>query len=342
MLILPLVNGFHNGLRAVLRRSWQRIARSYAPQWLSQRFALRIAKQFAADYSFLHSSMAFTKVCTLYCSADSSRLLVLMLVNGFHDRLGAVLLSSWQRIACSYTRQLLLRFARRIEQWMAAHCKYFHSSMAFTTVCVPHCSADGRALLILSFGIGFHGLRTVFLSGWQRIAHTSTRYWLLRRFARTFVMQLAVDCLFIRSSKPSTTVCAPYCSADGNGLLILPLLNVFHTSLHAVLLSVWQWIACSYTRQRLSRVAPHFSQQMAAHCLCFYSAWACMVCMPYCSADGSAVLILPCVNGFHTSLRPISLLLTVVYDFSDVSRAVLLDGLHNILIVGVAISSACR
>jgi len=179
LLILPLVNGFHNGLLAVLLRSWQRIARSYAPQWLSQRFAPRIVKQLVADYSFLHSSTAFTKVCTPYCSADSSGLLVLMLVNGFHDCLGALLLSSWQQIARSYARQLLLRFARRIEQWMAVHCKYFHSSMAFTTVCVLHCSADGRALLILSFGIGSHGLRAVFLSGWQRIAHTSTRYRLL-------------------------------------------------------------------------------------------------------------------------------------------------------------------
>ena len=342
MLILLLINGFHNGLRAVLLRSWQRIARSYAPQWLSQRFAPRIAKQLAADYSFLHSSTAFTKVCTPYCSADSSGLLVLMLVNGFYDHLGAVLLSSWQRIARSYARQLLLRFAQRIEQWMAAHCKYFHSSMAFTTVCAPHCSADGRALLILSFGIGFHGLRAIFLSGWQRIAHTSTRYRLLRRFARTFVMQLAADCSFIRSSKPSTTVCAPYCLADGNGLLILPIVNVFHASLRAVLLSGWQRIARSYTRQWLSRVAPHFSQRMAAHCSSFHSAWACTVCMLYCSADGSTVLILPYVNGFHNGLRPISLILTVVYDFSDISRAVLLDGLHNILTVGVALSSACR
>jgi len=265
-----------------------------------------------------------------------------MLVNGFYDHLGAVLLSSWQRIARSYARQLLLRFAQRIEQWMAAHCKYFHSSMAFTTVCAPHCSADGRALLILSFGIGFHGLRAIFLSGWQRIAHTSTRYRLLRRFARTFVMQLAADCSFIRSSKPSTTLCAPYCLADGNGLLILPIVNVFHASLRAVLLSGWQRIARSYTRQWLSRVAPHFSQRMAAHCSSFHSAWACTVCMLYCSADGSTVLILPYVNGFHNGLRPISLILTVVYDFSDISRAVLLDGLHNILTVGVALSSACR
>jgi len=342
LLILPLVNGFHNGLRAVLLRSWQRIARSYAPQWLSQRCAPRISKQLAADYSFLHSSTAFTKVYTPYCSADSSGLLVLILVNGFHDRLDAVLLNSWQRIARSYVRQLLLRFAQRIEPWMAAHCKYFHSSMAFTTVCAPHCSVDGRALLILSFGIGFHGLRTVFLRGWQRIAHTSTCYRLLRRFARTFVMQLSADCSFIPLSKPSTTVCAPYCSADGNGLLILPLVNVFHASLRAVLLSGWQRIARSYTRQLLSRVAPHFTQRMAAHCSCFHLAWACMVCMPYCSVDGSAVLILPCINGFHNGLCPISLILTVVYDFSDVSCAVLLDGLQNILTVGVALSSACR
>jgi len=64
--------------------------------------------------------------------------------------------------------------------------------------------------------------------------------------------------------------------------------------------------------------------------------------MPYCSADGSVALILPYVNGFHNGLRPISLILTVVYDFSDISRGVLLDGLNNIVMVGVPLSSACR
>jgi len=42
LLILMLVNGFSNGLRAVLLSGWQRIAHTSACQWLSQQFAHRI------------------------------------------------------------------------------------------------------------------------------------------------------------------------------------------------------------------------------------------------------------------------------------------------------------
>jgi len=52
------------------------------------------------------------------------------------------------------------------------------------------------------------------------------------------------------------TVCAPYCSVDGSGLLIPSLVNGFPT-----------------------------------------------VGVPYCSADGSGLLIHPLVNGFHDGLR---------------------------------------
>jgi len=154
----------------------------------------------AAHCSFFLPSMAFTTVCALYCSADGSGLLILPLVTGFHDGLRAVLLSGWQRIAHSSTRQrfsqrivrriaqrmarriahsfshqrLSRRFARRIAQQMAADCSYLHSSTAFPTVRAPYCSADGGGLLIFPLVNGSSdGLRAVLLSGRQRIAHSS-------------------------------------------------------------------------------------------------------------------------------------------------------------------------
>jgi len=51
--------------------------------------------------------MAFT-VYILFCFADDWGLLILPLVNGFHDGLRAVLISGWWRIAPSVkTRKML-------------------------------------------------------------------------------------------------------------------------------------------------------------------------------------------------------------------------------------------
>jgi len=192
-LILSLVNGFHDGLRAVLLSGWQRIAHTSARQRLSRRFARRIAQQMAADCSFFLSSTALTTVCAPYCSADGSALPILPLVNGFSDGFRAVLLSGWQRIAHSFSRQRLSRrFSRRIAQQMAAYCSFFHSSTAFATVCAPYCPADGIGLLILALVNGFHdGLRAVFLSGWRRIAHSFSRQRLSRRFSRRIARRIA-------------------------------------------------------------------------------------------------------------------------------------------------------
>jgi len=142
LLILSLVNGFHDGLRAVLLSGWQRIAHSSARQRLSQRFARRIAQRMAADCPFFHSSPAFTTVCALYCPVDGSGLLILALVDGFHDGLRVVFLSGWRRIAHSFSRQRLSRrFSRHIAPRSAADCSFFRSS-TFTTVCAPYCSSD--------------------------------------------------------------------------------------------------------------------------------------------------------------------------------------------------------
>jgi len=48
--------------------------------------------------------------------------------------------------------------------------------MAFATIRAPYCAADGSGLLIPPLVNGFpDGVRTVVLSEWQRIAHSSAR-----------------------------------------------------------------------------------------------------------------------------------------------------------------------
>jgi len=203
LLILPLVNGFHDGLRAVLLSGWQWIAHTSARQRLSRRIARRIAPRMAAHWSFIRLSTAFPTVCAPYCSADGSALLILPLVKDFHDGLRAVLLSGWQRIGHSSTRQQLFRrFARRNAQRMTADCSYFCLSKSFTMDCALFSSAEGRALLILQFVKGFHdGLRAVLRSGLQHIAHTSARQRLSQRFACRIAQRMAADCSFFRSQQ---------------------------------------------------------------------------------------------------------------------------------------------
>jgi len=242
---------------------------------------------------------------------------ILSLVNGFHDGLRAILLSGWQRIAHSSTRQRLFRrFARRIAQRLAAYCLFLHSLTAFPPVRVPYCSADGRALLILSLVNGFSdGLRAVLLRVWQRIAHSSARQRLFRRFARRIAQRMAAHRSFFLSSTAFPTVrapycspdgrgllvlslvnsfhdrCAPYCSADGSGLLIPPLVNGFQDRSRAIRLSGWHRIARSSARQRHSRFARRFALRMVADSSYLRSSLAFnTVCALYCSVDGSGLL----------------------------------------------------
>jgi hypothetical protein len=164
------------------------------------RFVYRIPQRMAADCSYLHSSTAFTTVRSPYCSADGSGLLILPLVNGFHNGSRAVLRSGWQRIAHSSARQRLSqRFARRFAQRMAADCSFFRSSTAFATLCAPYYSADGSADSI------------------------TARLWvhLFLPLVDDFANVLgAVDCSpyrsFVRSSAASTRVYMPDCSADSS------------------------------------------------------------------------------------------------------------------------------
>jgi len=107
-------------------------------------------------------------------------------------------------------------------------------------VFAPYFSADGGGLLILSLITGFHdGLHTVLLSGWQQISHTATRQRLSRWLACLMVHQMAAHSSFFCLSTAYTTVCAPYGSVDGSGLLIPPLVNGFYDGLRTVLLRGW-------------------------------------------------------------------------------------------------------
>jgi len=311
LFIPAFVNGFPGSSRAILCSGWQCIVHFSACQWLTRWFARHIAQRMAVDGSFFHSSTAFTMVCAPYCSVDSSTLLILPLVNGFHDGFRALLLSGWQRIAHSSTCQWLSRrFAHRIALWLAAHCVFLHSLMALPTVRAQYCSADCSRLLILTLVKGFHDrFCAVLLRGWQRIAYTAAHQWLSRRFARSFAQRMAAYCSFFRSVTAFATVCASCCSADGSALHILPLVSGFPDDLRTVLLSEWRPIAHSFSRQWLSRrftrcIAP----RMAAHCSFFHSSLAFpTICAPYCSADGSAFLLLPIVNSFHHGLRAVLL-----------------------------------
>jgi len=225
-------------------------------------------------------------------------LLILPLVKVFHG-LRAVLHSEWQRIARSSTRQRLSpRFAHCITQRMSADCSYFRWSKSFT-VCAPDCATDVSGLLIPPLFNGFpDGSRPVLLCGWHWIARTSARQWLSQRFTGRFAQQMAAPCSFFRSSK-AFTVCALDCSTDVSGLLIPLLFSGFPDGSHPVLLCGWHWIAHTSARQRLSRrFAPCISPRMVVDWSFFLLSEAFTVCAPYCSSDGSGLLILPLVNGF--------------------------------------------
>ena len=130
-------------------------------------------------------------------------------------------------------------------------------------------AADGCGLLILALANGFHdGFRAVFLSGWRRIAHS------------------IIDLNISKS-----------------------LVNGLHDGFRAVFLCGWRRIAHSFSRQRLSRrFACRIAQRIAAHCSYFRSSKPFMTdCAPFCSAGGSALLILQFVKGFHDGLRAVLL-----------------------------------
>jgi len=245
LLIISLVNGFHKGLHAILLCGWQRIAHSSSCQRLSGPFSCRIAKWMVADCSFIHSSPACTTVCAPYCPTDGSGLLILALVDGFHDGLRAVFLSGWQRITHSFSRQRLSQqFSRCIAPRIAAHCSFFNSS-TFMTVCAPYCSSDRlldrlffhlyAALLPLLMPYGstvgksahlwVHSylplvddfanvLCAVDCSPYRSIFRSSTSV-IPGQFVYRIPQRMATDCSFLHLPRAFTMVFAPYCSLDG-------------------------------------------------------------------------------------------------------------------------------
>jgi len=122
LLILPHVDGFHDGLCALFPSGWQRIAHSCTHQRLSQRFARLISQQLVANCLFFLSSTALTKVFAPYCSVDGCGLLILPCVDGFHDGLHPYFSSyrSLQRL-------------------------FFRSYMTLPTVCMPYGSTVSKS-----------------------------------------------------------------------------------------------------------------------------------------------------------------------------------------------------
>jgi len=226
----------------------------------------------AQDCSYFRSSKAFTTDCMPYCTADGSGLLIIPLVKGFHDGLRAVLHSGWQQIAHSSACQWLSWFARCFAKRIAVDCSIFRSSTSIIRGWFAY-RIPQRMTADCSF---FHTSR---LARWfsrcitqqmaRQIAHSFARQWFSRWFAGRIAQRMAADCSYFRSLNAFTTDCALYCSADGSGLLILPLVNGFH-GLRAVLLSELQRIAQSSARRRLlsragSRTVLHSGWQRIAH-----------------------------------------------------------------------------
>jgi len=99
----------------------------------------------------------------------------------------------------------------------------------------------------------------------RQLAHSFQRQQLSRRILRRIAPWMASDHSYLRSLTAFTTVCAPYCSADGSGLLIPLLVKGFHDGLRTVLLR--QRIALTSARLRLlGRFARRISLQMAVDC----------------------------------------------------------------------------
>jgi len=116
---------------------------------------------------------------------------------------------------------------------------FFRLSMTFMTVSAPYCSANvsaDRPIFRLSTAFTTDGTRYCSAdgSGWQRIPDSSARQQLSRRFTGCISLRMAAYCSFLHSSTVFTMVLVPYFSADGGGLVILPLVNGFHDGLRAV------------------------------------------------------------------------------------------------------------
>jgi len=142
-----------------------------------------------------------------------------------------------QRIAYSSACQQLSWFALHFAQRMAAYFSFIRLPTAVPSVYTPYCSEDGSGLLIFPLINSYHGLRAGLLCGWLRIAHSSARQWLFRRFAHHIAQWMTSYCSHLHSSTAFMMVCTVYCSVDSVRVLTPTLVNSFHDSKHTVLLS---------------------------------------------------------------------------------------------------------
>jgi len=157
-------------------------------------------------------------------------------------------------------------------------------------------------------------LCSILLSGWLRITYSSTLLWFSQQFScrltrwmalwissssgrrwlsRCLVHHIAqlmvADCSFYCSSMAFPMVRVQYCTADGSGLLIVPLLNMFRDGLRAA----------SVHQQLSQRFARCFPQQMSLLCSFLHLSTAFTVCMLYLSAESCTLLIHLLVDTFH-------------------------------------------
>jgi len=157
---------------------------------------------------------------------------------------------------------------------------FLRSSTAFTTVCMPYCLTDGSLeRFFFCSSTAYPTVRVPYCS----MAGTTAGSWghpsppPVDDFAN---VPRTVDCSryrsFFRSSTAFTTVCAPYCSANVSAdRPIFRLSTAFTTDgtqYCSAYGSVWQRIAHSCTRQRLSLwFSRRISLRMAAYCSLFLS-----------------------------------------------------------------------
>jgi len=111
---------------------------------------------------------------------------------------------------------------------------------------------------------------------------------------------MAANYSFFRLSKAFMMVCVQYCSAAGSKLLIIHLDNGFHDGCAPYCFQMA--LCCSFFRSlsAFTRVARRIALWMAPCCSFFRSSTAFPTFrVLYCSADGTVLLFLPIVDGFH-------------------------------------------
>jgi len=236
------------------------------------------------DRSFFFFSTAFTTVCIPYCLTDGSLDRFFFCSSTAYPTVRVPYCSMAGTTAGSWAHpspplvDLFANVRRAVD--CSPNRSFLRSSTAFTTVCMPYCLTDGSLeRFFFCSSTAYPTVRVPYCS----MAGTTAGSWghpsppPVDDFAN---VPRTVDCSryrsFFRSSTAFTTVCAPYCSANVSAdRPIFRLSTAFTTDgtqYCSAYGSVWQRIAHSCTRQRLSlRFSRRISQRMAADCSLFLS-----------------------------------------------------------------------